>query len=280
MPNLVATFPMCRPISPQGRENTIEYGNMRRMRYVENLGIIKNGFIDYRFKFTQLRIIERGTEGAKCIGVLSSRRGIHGRYFLKEARFDESRALDQRSFYLDLRNRGVHVPNVFKAVLSENGEPFVLVSDLSGEGERLVLSHHDQDDIKSPLAKKAIRAIPGRVVNKLRGDLLTFCAKAADLDQEKYYELSSTAYFLVLNPFNPEGAEVIVGDLGFGNSMDTRPDSQQRILRSNIYSASKFFRLVLNHRLLPPAENFLHLDSYISSGRLIILFPKTHIGCV
>ena len=216
--------------------------------------VVKNEKIKYNFGFDMISSVDIGSEGEKVIGNIESKRGRHGRYFFK--RMDEVTAFRQLEKYRHLKKHGAPVPPIFKPVNFENGDSFVLISDLTENDKYLVVSPNNPE-VKQAEFQKITETISDKTTHKLTEQLISACEAAVQPRKLKdgkvvVYDFQMNAFMLAVNPINPEDAKIYVADIG----ADMTPSSlsADRVLGKNIKTAAAFYAYMVGRPIDLPEK--------------------------
>lgn len=182
-------------------------------------GFLKTGEPKIRFKFDEIKKIDVGSEGLKSLVTVTSARGEHGTYFAKEVRRPEV-AYEQLEKYRYFKRHGINVPRLFKPAQLSSGEVYILVNDLTQNGQYLALSPNDPET-HTPSFQQLIKKISPEVKSQIMRDLVKIGMAAlgrdengTENDQVAYGIPGANALMLLINKENPDDARVLIGDFG------------------------------------------------------------------
>lgn len=205
-----------------------------------------------RFKYTVNKEIKIGGEGQKCIADVESEKGQHGKYFVKWG----SGKIDFEK-YKFLKDNDVPVPRLLKPVRGRNNFPMLLVTDLSEDGKKEVLSPNNNEVYENEYEGK-IAKISEKTKEKIREDLIHAIEVASGIsrvnsDDEHIYVLIQNAYALIFDSNNPDDARLSVIDYGKDVwELKQNNHHAQNALETNILQAAVFYASMLLETLKLP----------------------------
>lgn len=241
---------------------------------------VNRGNVDRKnvFRLAELGDIKTGIEGRKILATISSDRGEHGRYFLKQLPENEGkRQLDKWKY---LKDRGVNVPNIFKPIVLADGTNNLLIQDLSENGRYQVLSGNNFE-ARTTEYLKASKQISSEARDKLKGDIVYACEAAAGKHEpgnnpgDTMLELDPNAFMLAMNPNDSSDAKVYVADFGLDVSQRNKQDIDSNLLLEiNLQNAAVFYASMTGEVFQLPDDSpqaYLNKD-FASSGKEMIDF--------
>lgn len=227
--------------------------------------LVRRGTVTPRpFFYQEISQVHTGREGMKSFIDIRSSRQEYGVYFVKAIAGDKGfLTRGHKKTYDALKTQGITVPTYFEQVRLSNGQPALVISDLTEGGRYDVFSTNDAERFSDEMYATRFRNIPNEAKERLKKLLLKNASLAAGFDEngealgEISYEVSPRAYMLITHPQDPAFVNIILSDLGHQEAHTVgERRSYQSTLINNIQSIARqyglitgdYYQLDINHK--------------------------------
>lgn len=200
--------------------------------------------------------IQVGVEGPKWIAEVEDPKSKGPYTLFVKSMYEHRDALQQQRQYEDLKALGVNVPERAWAHEFDNGAQALVVTDLSENGRKLVLSCNNPE-LKSLEGKRLIKSVSPEAKQAIKDHLLFAAIQVSGLGDttiERRYSLSNNTFALVIDPQSPETAKPVAIDYGVDLHEPGPNEKPQDLLRSSLFSAGCFYAIVLGEELELPDD--------------------------
>ncbi len=219
--------------------------------------------LSHEINIRRLKPIDVGYESPKYIAEVVDASSSEPYTMFVKSMYDRKDALRQQRRWHDLKMLGVNVPETAWAHKFENGTQALVVTDLSENGNKFVLSCNNPE-LKTLGVRTAIRSMPSETKQTIRDHLILSSVAVAGLGSvhiERRYSLSNNTFALVIDIQHPENAIPVAIDYGIDLHEHMLNETRQDLLRISLIGVGCFYAVVVGEELeLPDSPVFTSID--------------------